>query len=145
MAVVRPLRILHWYWQNNGGGIHRVVSDLVREQAADPTLDVRRIVGRGGSEKAGDTTDLRFRHGFDFLRRGRVRRHLEQADLVHLHQYNPVVASALRAASPSAAVAGREFPVPSKRQERTRSVPFLRSALKSNRASRRSPASTGKQ
>ena len=40
------MRVLHWYWQTNGGGIHQVVSDLVRVQADDPTLDVRCAVGR---------------------------------------------------------------------------------------------------
>lgn len=97
------MRVLHWYWQTNAGGIHRVVSDLVRAQRADPSLDVRCAVGRAGAldgrpTAAGlprDVTCLRLRHGFDFSRYGAARAALRWADLVHMHGYNPVVALAV--------------------------------------------------
>ena len=90
----RPLRVLHWYWQTNTGGIHRVVTDLTRAQQRDKTLEVRLLVGRGRGEGPLDSLDLR--HGFDFGRYGATCRALAWADLVHMHIYNPVVASAVR-------------------------------------------------
>jgi glycosyltransferase involved in cell wall biosynthesis len=94
------MRVLHWYWQTNGGGIHRVVSDLVNVQKGDPSLDVRCAVGRsvGGPASrplTGDVTCLGLRHGFDFSRYGAARRALGWADVVHMHGYNPVVALAV--------------------------------------------------
>jgi len=99
----RPLRVLHWYWQTNTGGIHRVVSELAAVQARDPTLDVRRVVGRMGvvanrpvqDEGTAGVEYLNLRHGFDFGRFGATCRALAWADLVHMHVYNPVVAAAV--------------------------------------------------
>ena len=97
------MRLLHWYWQTNAGGIHRVVSDLVSAQRHDPSLDVRCAVGRAGALAGrptamgapGGVTSLDLRHGFDFSRYGAAREALRWADLVHMHSYNPVVALAV--------------------------------------------------
>ena len=90
------MRLLHWYWQTNAGGIHRVVSDLVGAQRHDPSLEVRCAVGRAGALAGrptarctpGDVTCLDLRHGFDFSRYGAAREALRWADLVHMHGYN---------------------------------------------------------
>ena len=92
----RPLRVVHWYWQSNPGGIHRVVCDLVRAQE-EAGMEPLRVVGRRGPGD-GTALDLRMRHGFDVLRLPRAKRTLQAADLVHMHSYNPVVARALRSA-----------------------------------------------
>ncbi|MHC4819286.1 MAG: glycosyltransferase family 4 protein [Planctomycetota bacterium] len=97
------MRVLHWYWQTNTGGIHRVVSDLVGAQRCDPSLDVRCVVGRAGTlagqpaarRTPAGVTCLGLRHGFDFSRYGTAREALGWADLVHMHGYNPVVALAV--------------------------------------------------
>ncbi|MHC4819692.1 MAG: glycosyltransferase family 4 protein [Planctomycetota bacterium] len=97
------MRVLHWYWQTNAGGIHRVVSDLVGVQRHDPSLEVRCAVGRAGALAGQPTapriprsvTCLGLRHGFDFSRYGAAREAMRWADLVHMHGYNPVVALAV--------------------------------------------------
>ena len=89
------MRVLHWYWQTNAGGIHQVVSDLIRTQREDASLEVRCVVGKDGAPCEPEVSTLGLRHGFDFLRYGAARRALEWADLVHMHGYNPVIAAAV--------------------------------------------------
>ncbi|MHC4549329.1 MAG: glycosyltransferase family 4 protein [Planctomycetota bacterium] len=88
------IHVLHWYWQTQAGGIHQVVSDLVRALRRDPSVDVRCVVGRARGEVEG-VACLDLRHGFDFLRYRAALRTLAWADLVHMHGYNPVVAAAV--------------------------------------------------
>ncbi len=97
----RRLRIVHWYWQSGAGGIDRLVQDLAFEQRGHPGLDIEIVTGKHSAlaqaqNWSGTADAVGLRHGFDFLRLGRVRKRLAGIDLLHMHVYNPVVALAAR-------------------------------------------------
>lgn len=97
------MRVLHFIWSANYGGIERLVITLARQQLKNEHLQTALLVGnRKGNfleiiEKTGlscEYADLSSGIDFSLKKYNRIRRMMSAYDIIHLHTFNPLVAFA---------------------------------------------------
>lgn len=97
------MKVLHFIWSANFGGIEKLVITLARQQQQNKDLQTALLVGnRKGNflqmiEKTGLPCEFAgLKTGFDFSPRKfkRVRLRMSSFDIIHLHTFNPLVAYA---------------------------------------------------
>jgi glycosyltransferase involved in cell wall biosynthesis len=95
------MKVLHFIWSAQFGGIEKLVITLAQQQQQNPQLQVALLVGtRKGNfltliEKAGlrcEFADLTSGFDFSLARFKRIKNLMSAYDLIHLHTFNPVVA-----------------------------------------------------
>ena len=102
-APPNTLRVAHYLWSAETGGIERVVLDLATRQAAGDTVAPAIVFGREGGtmrelyEDAGVAVHAAgLTRGSELSWRAyrRLRTAFDACDVIHMHAYHPLVARA---------------------------------------------------
>ncbi len=95
------MKILHFIWSANFGGIEKLVITLARQQQQNKDLQTAMLIGnRKGNflpmiEKTGmlcEFAGLKSGLDFSFRKLKKIRQWMSAYDIIHLHTFNPLVA-----------------------------------------------------
>lgn len=97
------IRVLHFIWSANFGGIEKLVIYLVKDQMNDPQIQPHLLIGCKKGELVGKLGEFMIPHTFAGLKSGYdyrstalkiLKNIMKGYDVIHLHTFNPLVAYA---------------------------------------------------
>lgn len=95
-----PVRVLHYMWSANFGGIEKLVIDLTTAQKKNPELTSAILIGCKKGSFMQNLIDLNIPHSYAGIKSGfdwrpsvlsSIRKQIRNYDIIHIHTFNPLI------------------------------------------------------
>ncbi|MBK9046426.1 MAG: glycosyltransferase family 4 protein [Bacteroidetes bacterium] len=97
---MNKIKVLHYIWSANFGGIEKLVIDLTKAQQGNSECESSILIGCHKGTFIEKLTEEKVRHCFAFMKHGfdirpltvkNVSNAVRNVDIVHIHTYNPLI------------------------------------------------------
>lgn len=95
-----PVKVLHYMWSANFGGIEKVVIDLTTAQKNNPRIESAILIGCRKGSFMQNLIDLNIPHFYGGIKSGfdyrpsvlsNIRKQIREYDIIHIHTFNPLI------------------------------------------------------